>query len=173
MKRLFAWLALPLVLGALMLGAKWRADHPTPTKEDLELRALILQSSSIEVLHKPHYYQKIRPYKSILSTQELKPLSDSFFVLSKETKLKELEAGLRGATIVFCRLAKPRKDGVIGVSVVMSVDNKRGVANIVSDHLTEFDLHPVTIKRWIEILLADPRVGPEFRVRMKEYKRPR
>ncbi len=31
----------------------------------------------------------------------------------------------------------------------------------------EYKLHPVTAKRWLELLLANPRIGPELRARMK------
>jgi hypothetical protein len=34
MKRKLVWLTVPLFLCALVWGVKWRADHPTPTKDD-------------------------------------------------------------------------------------------------------------------------------------------
>lgn len=155
----------------------------TPTKEDLAIRALILQSSSVEITHNPHQYQKelfkFKPYKSTIGTKELEPLAESFFVSPQDNKKANkttgaLEVGLRGATKVYCRLTQPRKDGVLGVFIILSVDNRKGKGVVLSrTNRREFDLHPLTVNRWVEILTENPHVGPEFRERMKEYKRPR
>jgi hypothetical protein len=36
---------------ALILGATWRVEHPTPTNEDLRVRALMARATSIQVDH--------------------------------------------------------------------------------------------------------------------------
>ena len=76
MKRRIVWLALPLVLGALMLGVKWRVEHPKPTKEDLEMRAFILKSTEAQLIHSSwdgaHRFRA--DYESKIAIRDLTPL---------------------------------------------------------------------------------------------------
>jgi hypothetical protein len=60
MKRRIAWLALPLLLAALVFGVKWRVDHPTPTQEDLKIRALLGRAFMVEVKEDSLWYSRNR-----------------------------------------------------------------------------------------------------------------
>jgi hypothetical protein len=56
------------------------------------------------------------------------------------------------------------------VYVTIGVDNGRG--NVTVDEpdapaQAQYGLHPATAKRWLELLLNHPRIGPELRARMQ------
>ena len=57
-RRQITLLALPLVLGALLVGAKWKQSHPTPTKLDLQERALLRKTVKVEIWN-PDYRAQI------------------------------------------------------------------------------------------------------------------
>ena len=82
MNRRLVWLALPILLLALVWGVKWRTEHPTPTKEDVAVRALLMKSSRVEVVLVP-YIPPLRfsgnpaPYRANLSKKDLKEFSDT------------------------------------------------------------------------------------------------
>ena len=50
-RRRILLLALPLVLGALLGGAKWKQLHPTPTQFDLQERAHLREAKIVELVH--------------------------------------------------------------------------------------------------------------------------
>ncbi|RYZ63348.1 MAG: hypothetical protein EOP09_17805 [Proteobacteria bacterium] len=80
MKRKLAWLTLPLVLCALLYGLKWRAEHPPVTKEDLEARSLLLQTSMTVTYNAPRSSGSWIIVR--LSEQEKKALLDGFHGLA-------------------------------------------------------------------------------------------
>lgn len=168
MKRKLAYFALPLILAALIFAVKWRAEHPTPTKEDLVIRALILQSSNIVVSHIPNKPQRrYIPLKLKLTVPEMKSLCDWFY-LSPPSKNPAVQTGKRGMIQILCWLAKPREDGVVGVFVNIGVDKREGRAILGHPRrIDERTLHPVTVKHWLELLQSNPRIGPELRARLQ------
>lgn len=166
MKPKLAWLTLPLALCALVWGVKWRVDHPTPTQTDLEIRALMSQSSKVEVF----YSGRKKPMQrfSWLSPQEMEPFVNCFYLSPRTSKTSSLTMGANGIVSVFYILAKPRKDGVVGVIVTISLDKRDGKVVIGHpDNNGGLDLHPVTATRWSELLFSHLRIGPELESQMK------
>ena len=48
-KRLGALFVLPLLLGVLLGGIKWKQLHPTPTQFDLQERAHLIKARRVEL----------------------------------------------------------------------------------------------------------------------------
>jgi hypothetical protein len=166
MKWKTSWLVLPLLLFILVLGVKWRVDHPTPTKTDLEIRALMLSAATVEVFHTPRNNKQRKAHKVKFSTKELKPLTEGFYISPQPVKTSSVRMGVSGTIQVYCFLAKPRADGVAGVFVTIAVDDREGRVILGHpDYIHELNLHPVTVKRWLDILLADPRLYPRLQTR--------
>lgn len=168
MKRKIVWLALPLILGALMLGAKWRAEHPTPTKEDLEIRALIANPRIAYISYDSSFTPTSAPinYRSSVFNYELTSLTDYFYLLPKSPSGQIPTFGSETLHLTWY-FSNPKKDAVKRIYISL-FDKTRGQCVISnSRRRLEYTLHPVTVKRWIELLLANPRIGPELRARMK------
>lgn len=164
MNRKIAWWALPLMLGGLMWGVKWRADHPTPTKADLRLRALLSKSSQIDVDYSQFNQKK---YRVKLSNEELKSFVDCFYIYPPPTRPSTVIMGGNGIVYISCFLKKPREDGALGAHIYLPLDERNGKIDVVyGNGQIEHKLHPVTVKRWIELLLTNPRIGPELKARM-------
>ncbi len=166
MKRKIAWLALPLVLGVLAFAAKWRAEHPTPTKEDLEVRALMREASQVEVADVITTTQT----KSLgfLSRDEISSLADNVYCLHANSSI------LWGSdTIVIKFLYRtPTINGTRRIEVTTGIDGGISRLDVLSSPQTAigsiaWELHPATVKSWFGILKANPRIGPELRARMK------
>ena len=166
MKRKLAWLTLPLVLCALVWGVKWRSDHPTtPTKLDLEARALMRQCSSIRIDH--HLPTPSKFTANRISKVEMKPFIESLFLIAQPSSVSPV-MGPSGAISLDCTKFYRDRKAVLGVFATISVDNGRSKV-MVGDMNTsyQYQLHPYTLKRWMELLLAHPRIGPELRARMQ------
>lgn len=162
MKRKIAWLALPLVLFALIFGVIWRRNHPTPTKEDLEIRALIVRTPL--VLISPYSQNGVfNKYEHILSITESMPFADSFYISQSPIK-----RGARETLFVEFILLDSRPTTLEDVLVRLNVNQGEGTVVFISNmgDQTERNLHPVTFKRWMELLLTNPQIGPELRKRM-------
>lgn len=168
MKPKLAWLTLPLALCVLVWGVKWRVDHPTPTKADLEIRALMGQSRSLEVVYYGNQNGSTK-HSVWLSSQEMEPLASCFSLSpSQPSNTYGVTSGASGTLGVYCRLAKPRKDGVIGVFISISLDKRDGKVVIGHpENKKELNLHPATTKRWMELLLSHPRIGPQLKAPLK------
>lgn len=158
-------MALPFVLGALMFGVKWRAEHPTPTKEDLEIRVLMRKSSQVTASHNlsSSYYASVP-----LSKTEFSALVSNFFLSpNQNVNLKSWSSN----QVVHFEVDYPQpksKSAVSEVSIEINVQTLWGWMNVHRKNAREgYKLHPVTVKRWIELLLNHPRIGPELRARMK------
>ena len=166
MKRKLVWLTLPIMLCALVWGVKWRADHPTtPTELDLKARALMLESSSIEIGHDLSTPLKLRANR--ISKAEMKPFIDSLFLIAQPPSISPV-MGPNGAIRIDCTKFYREKKAVLGVLTTISVDNGRTkvmVGDMNSSY--QYQLHPYTAKRWMELLLNHPRIGPELRARLQ------
>ncbi|PQV63043.1 hypothetical protein B1R32_11620 [Abditibacterium utsteinense] len=163
MKRKSAWLFLPLILLSLMLGAKWRADHPALTKNDAEMRALMSHSKGIEVSLVTWGAKEIKEHRVKLSGKEFQPFVDCFYLSPQTYDSHSSALGKKGIVTI-----KPREDGVAMIIVTLSLD--KGVGEILVARAGKhrmLNIHPVTMKRWIEFLMTNPRIGPELRTRMK------
>ena len=177
MNRKLAYSAAPLIFAVLILGVKWRAEHPTPTKEDLEYRELMLGSSKMEVAYGPGFPKGTTVfsgqisiiYQSKPSSQDLETLADNFYL--SPHPLKKTGALLSEVGTIFIRfyLAKPKKDEVEGAYIIIDFDKCEGKSGMThpNNNKAVRRLHPVTVKGWMEILLSHPRIGPELRARMK------
>ncbi|HEX8463026.1 MAG TPA: hypothetical protein VF627_00280 [Abditibacterium sp.] len=178
MKRKLAWLVLPFLLAALIFGVKWRVDHPSPTKEDLELRAWLSTASTVTIHHLPGatlqgnkyiYKGKSKSYVLTPSEAQLESLVDAFYLLPEPFKDGPMTVGGKGHIIVGFSLLKPGADGVSSAGMSINLDGLFGQYIIVhhEDINVKRRLHPATVKRWVAILLSNPNIGTELRARMK------
>ncbi len=168
MKRI-AYLALPLLLCALVWGVKWRADHPTPTKLDLEVRALMLKASQVEVgLTRHRINPNSRSLKAALSKEEARALVESFNLSPQPNQLSDSSSGIKGRLVI--EFHSPEKKSVAGsVKVQADIDEREGTAFIRTGNGHRiYALHVVTNRRWKQLLLNHPRIGPELRRRMNQ-----
>ncbi len=77
-KRAFRWglLMLPLLLGAVIGVAKWKQLHPTPTKLDLQERALLSKAAKVEIWN-PTYAGQI-------PVEEFKETLNEFYLIEND-----------------------------------------------------------------------------------------
>ena len=170
MKRPLLLLALPLILAAITFGVKWRADNPTPTKEDLEIRALMSKLPTAEFFHTPPRKSALQMYHVRLSKRELKPFIDCVFMSSHSFKASKGMSSKYGTVGMYIPIVESEKHKLKWALINISLDNRMG--QIITGHTKhtnapmETNLHPTTTKRWLELLLANPRIGPELRARL-------
>ncbi len=182
MKRKIAWLALPLVLFTLVWGVKWRVEHPTPTKEDFELRALMRIPSKIDPTTVEYHPSKPESFKNdpiVLSKEEIKQFVDSFYISPKSSKLNQLNNGSVGTITVIFQFDKSKNSKVIGLYVSIGIEDKKGLVMFAHpdgkggikydypDSSAARNLHPVTVKHWLELLRNHPQIGAERSARLK------
>ena len=73
-RRRILLLALPLVLGALLGGAKWKQMHPTATKLDLQERAHLRGAKIVNLVYKGNYIS--------IPVNEFKTTLDDFYLMN-------------------------------------------------------------------------------------------
>jgi hypothetical protein len=167
MKRRLLWLALPLVLLALVLGVKWRAEHPTPTKEDLEIRAVMAQASKVVVTQWLVNESQTR-FCGTISSKELAPFADAFYTLPYQSLKSNFATGASGILNVEFQFDYPRTDYITSIDVSINAGSTSSyiyIHHLVKDRL--FDIHPVMTKRWMELLLEHPQIGAALREQAK------
>ena len=167
-KRRGLWLALPLVLGGLAWGLKWRADNPSSTKDDLRLRALMMKFPVTGISYSA--VGPMNPKFYWMSKEELKPFVDSFHVVLPNERLNGSNQRWSEIVGVTFLLDKSRHNDreLVSVSIQIDIPTKQGNVHIYHPAKNEiYNLHPTTSKRWLELLLNHPRIGPELRRRMK------
>ena len=166
MKRKIAWLALPLVLAALMLGVKWRAEHPPVTKEDLAIRALMSQCSTVTVEEGLPNESRLEPYGT-LSKVEIKHFIDSLHSIPQQSTPQNWPTGANGIIYVKFLFKQAREDSVTSIDV--SLNFGASLCFIVILHpgrgneFTQCRVHPVTVKRWMELLMSNPDISSFIR----------
>ena len=74
--RPLALLLIPLVLGALIGGAKWKQLHPTPTQFDLQERALLSKAAKVGIWNPTHRGQ--------VPVDEFKETLDEFYLIEDD-----------------------------------------------------------------------------------------
>lgn len=75
--------------------------------------------------------------------------------------------GPDGSLSVDCFVHKPGTTSTVAVFTTIGVDNGQGKVAVGDPNTpTQYALHPATTKRWLELLLNHPRIGPELRARM-------
>ena len=80
-KHLGALFVLPLLLGALLAGVKWKQMHPTPTQLDLQERAHLRKATRVEIWNPT--------YRGQVPINEFKEALNEFYLLKGDnTKLK-------------------------------------------------------------------------------------
>ncbi|BCM88653.1 hypothetical protein IAD21_00494 [Abditibacteriota bacterium] len=178
MKRRVAGLALPLVLFALVWGAKWHVDHPTPTKEDLEMRAFFSTASRVKINYftgnPKTLYESSQPiYSTNLPGKESAGLSDCFY-LSPNQEPGHWAVGRNGTLLIRYSIKRKTSRGFRFVTISLDLEKCRGtVIDGSSDdptaELKDVELHPITARRWVELFLANPRIGPELKARIKSH----
>ena len=72
-RRRILLLVLPLLLGALLGGAKWKQMHPTPTRFDLQERAFLREAKFVDV--------NVEGKKIDLPSDEFKATLDDFYLI--------------------------------------------------------------------------------------------
>ena len=168
-KRRGLWLVLPLVLGVLAWGLKWRADNPSSTKEDLEIRALMLKTSRGSFFYHPHSSKSatITTFGVKLSEKELEPFVQNLHLL--QTDRRGLPFGKSGTIELYWFLQLSTKKGSTQLRCLLDADGRDGIFTIDASEPRSrtYNLHPTTTKRWLELLLNHPRIGPELRRRMQ------
>jgi hypothetical protein len=158
---------------------QWRADHPRPTNEDLELRAWLSTSSTVTIHHLPGatlqgnkyiYKGKSKSYVLTPSQAQLESLVDAFYLLPEPFEDGPMVVGGKGHISAGFSLLKPREDGVSSAGVSINLDGLFGQYDIVhhEDINVKRRLHPATVKRWVAILLSNPDIGAELRARMNQ-----
>ncbi len=167
MKRKIALLALPLVLFALVWSVKWRIDHPTPptpTQEDLKIRALLMDYSKVVsfTYFPPNLIGSVI-YDADIHQDEMKPFIDCFCVLPKAPKTHQVGVGEFGFAFHF---DNGQKKNEISAIVRIKTD-KIGEEFYVQSPTGPINrnIHPATAKLWIALLFSNPRIGSELRAR--------
>lgn len=179
-------MALPLVMCALMWGVKWRAANPVPTKEDLEVRAMMSQADYVDFDYSLYHYNKADTSggSTMLSEKELTEFISCFHVLPYRVGELGVPINSNQAVQIFFRFIKTKKNVNIYLDVPLragSVTVREPMGKVKtklhpsagsiilgdSTGMRDYKLHPATTKRWIELLLAHPRIGPELRARMQ------
>lgn len=154
---------MPLVLVAALLCINWRAQHPIATEEDLRLRALMSHTRVVEVEYVLWNGSKLDQYRVKFSPKEFQPFVDSFYLSSQPVGVNTGGMGTMGIVTL-----KPREDGNTLIIADVSVDKRGGSLLFGSEKKHSLKaLHPVTVKRWVELLLANPRIGLQLRAREK------
>ncbi len=163
---------------ALMFAAKWRAEHPTATKEDLKMRTLMSESSEIVVVYEPGLIWKgdryirakggTKSYRLKQSEAKLKSLIDTFHLSPQPHEGNLRVVSEKGTVYVHFSFSKERKDGVARVTSSVETGSFEGDIASSDKEYNEVthELHPITIKRWKELLLDHPNIGPELRARL-------
>jgi hypothetical protein len=131
----------------------------------LKIRAVISRSFGAEFIYLPQNLTNIvnAEYTEI-HKQDLKPLAESFY-FSRQSGDQGLNGNLGHIHLQFFGESKTQ---LSGVSVHIDIEENRGkVVPNIPDNAREFDLHPATTKRWLQLLLNHPRIGPELRRQMK------
>ncbi len=172
MKRKLAWLAVPLLLAAGIFGVKWRAEHPMPTKEDLAIRAVLLKSRSIYFSHGG--LPGAGEFDSIwsdLNQSEAKLFIECLYLLPKSKQNNNsLLGGIKGNILIRWSIPEKNPNKTQEVTTLFRVAENDGLCLAYGSNGFKpyfHQLHPVTVKIWMELLLANPRIGPELRARMK------
>ena len=171
MRRKIGWLALPLVLGALMFAAKPRVEHQTLTKEDAQVRQLMSQASAVTFSYGRRGQEGMN---QTLSKSEFAPLVENFYttpydpnrpsICDPQNGVVALQFSLpphkayprrkKDENNVMIKMAVAEGDGQVSVSYPGAIPNGG-------------NFNSFTVKRWMNLLLANPRIGPELRKRMK------
>lgn len=157
MKRRPLLLAVPLMLLALVLGVKWRADHPTPTKEDLRIRALMSKSYAVKVT----FFDNVNDI--FISKQDTKDFVDFFYISPDQNSTIYISGSL---AILDFYIKNPKSSDIADVSATIDTVSYIGTMGVRSSGESAYTIHSLTAKRWKELLLAHPRTGPELRKRM-------
>ena len=141
-----------------MIGVKWRAEHPTPTKQDLAVRALMSKCSKAQF----GYARNGDDAGVILFKEELEPFIDSFYLLPQSTNPGDA-GGITNRKFLFWFVpSTPNAIGASGISVSINGDVNQGVATVKDD--VEHKLHPITARRWRDLMLAHPLIGSQLRM---------
>lgn len=132
----------------------------------------MMKASMVNVAHYPHprnskksrtYYWSLREVQ-----RELKPFAENLYVLSKPTGTNYVKVSTNGNVSVNWFIPRTKRDKATGGFFEISIGNREGVLTILQKGKPMmYDLHPATTKRWLELLLNHPRIGPELRRRMQ------
>ena len=150
-RRRILLLALPLLLGALLGGAKWKQMHPTLTQRDLQERAYLEKAVKVEILGTTR--------RGEIPIGEFKKALDDFYLLDANANpvraastaskaprfmlmpLKEVVGGRRGELYTMAMI------GVASPGTYFSWDGY-----ILGQTLARYSLHPVTQRRLEELV---------------------
>ncbi len=172
MKRKIAWLALPLVLFGLVSDVDAQAKRPVPTKGDLEARILMLRTATTDTSYYPRYRgTPVTIDISKLSKEESKKLIQCFHISPNRQNMWAITSDINGSIVVYFHDGGKDKEtprDKLAVSIHLGVSGREGVAVFHRYKYSEHTLDPATVKRWKELLLANPRIGPELRKRMNQ-----
>jgi hypothetical protein len=168
MIRKLLWLALPLALCALVWGVKWRADHPTPSDLDLGIRDLMSRSSRVDVLYQRREGNQIVKFPLELSATEFESFVDCLYLTRKEANKNVAPMSKYGEIALHSTFNKKVEGRSKGVFIKMDLDGREGqLIYYGTGNRIQSELDPITTKRWRELLLSHPRIGPELRRRMQ------
>jgi hypothetical protein len=153
---------------------KWRADHPVATNEDLRIRALMSKSTAIHVYQYVRTGRTFKRYHTRLSSEEWKPFVASFIFVPNPIAVNTIPKGTSGVPMgvsgtfsISCSDDKPGTGRYVDAQINLSVDARQGKVILVKpNQQIEYYLHPTSAKKWVDLLLNQPRVGAAFRKRM-------
>lgn len=139
--RRVALLSLPLALGALLGGVKWKQLHPTPTRLDLQERAFLGKVEKVEIQN--------NTYHGEIPVREFKESLNDFYLIDDNKSKPNSVVTPYGQTI-FVVTVKPsanvdRSWIMIGIS---PVGYYQTLHNFSPQQTRSFwPLHPVTQRR--------------------------
>ena len=152
-----------------MFGVKWRAEHPSVAGAESQLQNLLPKAQATRVSTAPRRVNgKLDFSPFVLSKAEFKPFIDSLKLSPEAVTPVHAVTDLRGVIFVSSWVNESLLNNTKLVEFVFNIhtDNAKVVVRR-GKRETEYKLAPAAAKRWVELLLANPRIGPELRARMK------
>ncbi len=140
--RIGALLLLPLALGALLGGVKWKQLHPTPTFTDLQERARLSKAKIVNLVYKGNYIPiPIDEFKATLNDFYLMDKNSSNYFSSFSASTTQTTIVVRKDEYQSLRLAEIELNYPASYLVL----KKNGMGSAVP-------LHPVTVRRLNELV---------------------
>ena len=150
-----ALVLLPLLVGALLGGVKWKQLHPTPTQLDLQERARLMKAKRVELRMDGHtVVLPVDEFKATLKDFYLVELKPTHEIMLMGSRYRVITAPIVSLSIVKypnpcmslaeIELANP--------NFYMGHKTKNGCGDQLNSTQIVKSLHPVTLRRLNELI---------------------
>lgn len=167
---------IPLMLFIMTSTAIARADRLKPSKLDLKIRALILEGDGPGFSYeRPGGNSSESDQNSEgLSKKDVKLLSNSLYLLPRQVPWTENiknKLGSKGRCYFFWYItspSNPNKNLVQKLQISFNIGEAGSECVLIypNRHVI-YRLRSVTVKRWMELIVGNPRTGPKIRAMMR------